>query len=415
MDTPWLGEGSVKQVESGRHKGKWRLQWTILLGGEPQKVDEIFALKGDATRWRDDKKVELRTGVRAEAVRSRAATSVQAVFEEFAGRKEEGYLDGKWVADGSSPLTVSTAAYRWGKWVEGSPVAKVPIRSLSRDHARAHVRSMRERGAPVQTILDVTGVFKKVVNGAIRERPNCRDLLNPFVGLSVESNQERGARLKARGEREATEGPRLVTLSPKAAMKGIRAAEDPQARALLAVRLLAGLRLGEEMALCEEQLDFERGIIVVDRAVHLTPTGGQYVGLPKGNKIRLVAMCPTLAAILRDHVGTLPSGRQHLFGASREDRPRMKDKTYNLWQAALEAAGLPQGLVPKGCRVSHNNWVEKLMPRVSPSTRLEHMGHSLKGVEGAPKGLTVNLRNYTAHIPEAYAILRREIERVLKA
>lgn len=414
MEAPWLGEGSIRRVETGRNKGKWRLQWTYFVGNERERADKIFALKGDAVKWRDEKKVELRTGIRKEAVRARHAATVQSVFEEFAGTKGAGYVDGKWVADGAAPLTVATAAYRWGKWVQGEPLAKAPIRSLSRDHARAFVGSMKDGGASVQTISDVVGVLKKLVNSAIRERTDCRDLMNPFVGLALESNQERALRLKARGEREATTGPRLVTLAPKAAAEALRRDMDPCHRALLAVHLLAGLRLSEQMALCKDQLDFERFVIVVDRAIHLTPTGGQFVGLPKGNKIRLVAMCPTLAAVLKAHVDALPDGREHLFGAEREDKPRMKDKTYDLWQAAVSAAALPGTLVPKGCRVSHNNWIEKLMPKVSMSTRLEHMGHSLAGSEGAPSGIGVNLRNYTAHIPDAYKILRKEVERVVR-
>jgi integrase len=414
MEALWVGEGSIRQIQAGREKGRWRLQWICVVGGQKKKVDKTFSLKAEALKWRDEKKVELKTGFRKEAVRSRTAANLQSVFDEFAGKKENGYLDGKWVQDGASPLTVATAAYRWGKWVEGTDTAKVHVRSLNRDHARAHVRAMKENGAPVQTIVDVTGVLKKVVNGAIRERPDCRDLLNPFVGLSIESNHEKALRLKARGEKEAAEGGKLVTLAPLAAATAIRQAESLSHKALLGVHLLSGLRLGEQMALCAEQVDFARSVIVVDRAVHLTPTGGQYVGLPKGNKIRLVAMCPTLAAILKAHIETLPPGRQHLFGADREDKPRMKDKTYDLWREAVGSAQLPPALVPKGCRVSHNNWIEKLMPKVSLSTRLEHLGHSLAGSEGAPKGSSVNIRNYTAHIPEAYAVLRKEMERLLR-
>ncbi len=72
-------------------------------------------------------------------------------------------------------------------------------------------------------------------------------------------------------------------------------------------------------------------------------------------------------------------------------------------------------MLPKGWRVSFNNWGEKLMPLISESTRLEHMGHSLNRGEGQPNGLSVNIKNYTGHIPEAYAILPKEIDRVIGA
>ena len=41
------------------------------------------------------------------------------------------------------------------------------------------------------------------------------------------------------------------------------------------------------------------------------------------------------------------------------------------------------------------------------------MGHSLDRGDGQPSGVAVNIRNYTAHIPEAYDLLRKELERLL--
>ena len=76
--------------------------------------------------------------------------------------------------------------------------------------------------------------------------------------------------------------------------------------------LLSGLRLGEVLALCREQIDFSSGAIRVDRAVReqdreldsrtMTPAGPIQrvaVNLPKGDKIRVVPISDQLAAILR--------------------------------------------------------------------------------------------------------------------
>ena len=421
VDTPWIGEGSIKQIKPGKdgkvgkHAGKWRLQWIVVQDGKKVDVDKIFRLKGDATAWRDQKKVELRTGVRVEAVRARAKErlTVQAMFEELAGTREKEFRDGKWVRNGAAPQTVLTKFHRWNVWIKGTPIAERPVRALMRDDAYAHVDLMRERGATIATMTDVLGLLKKLTNDAIDEKPECKSLSNPFVRIALQTNEERAVAAVERRLAELVDGGGRVVLSPDDAAHGLAKARKIEERAILAVHLLGGLRLGEGMALCVEQLDFERAVIVVDRAVHLGASGKQYVGLPKRNKIRVVAMCPTLAAILENHVRSLPTGRKHLFGADRSDRPRMKYRYYLLWKAALASAELPEGLDTQGSRVSHNNWVEKLCPAVSVSTRLEHMGHSLRKEDGQPAGLGVNIKNYTAHIPAAYEILSGEIERVI--
>lgn len=78
------------------------------------------------------------------------------------------------------------------------------------------------------------------------------------------------------------------------------------------ISLLSGLREGEVMALCRDQLDFENGAILVDRAlkadaqevakgttVYRGPVLRLAVGLPKRDKVRSVPMSDQLAAILK--------------------------------------------------------------------------------------------------------------------
>ncbi len=85
--------------------------------------------------------------------------------------------------------------------------------------------------------------------------------------------------------------------------------------AMFLTSLFSGLRLGEVLVLCREQIDFKNGIIRVDRAVRekdreldpltmwpVGPVRRVAINLPKGNKVRLVPMCDQLAAILRPYV-----------------------------------------------------------------------------------------------------------------
>jgi hypothetical protein len=166
------------------------------------------------------------------------------------------------------------------------------------------------------------------------------------------------------------------------------------------------------MALTAEQVDFAQGVIVIDRAIKLGPTGRQEVGLPKGDKARLVALCPTLADLLKPVVSDSDG---YLFSAESADKPKMKKVVYSTWKRILKESGLPDELELRDCRLSHNSWIEKFCPTVSLSTRLEHMGHSVNRNNSEHKGLTVNVRNYTRFLSGGLDILRKELERVVKA
>lgn len=85
------------------------------------------------------------------------------------------------------------------------------------------------------------------------------------------------------------------------------------------ISLFGGLRLGEVIALCRDQIDFANGVIHVDRALgekdqeirdprkkdargRMIPEGEIQriaVNLPKGDKVRIVPMSDQLAAIIR--------------------------------------------------------------------------------------------------------------------
>jgi hypothetical protein len=93
--------------------------------GEPHTADRSFEKKGDATKWRKDKKTELRTGTRVEAVKvgARLGLTLDGMFDELAGTLAKEFRDWKWVKNGSSPQTVLTKLHRWRNHVEGTPIA----------------------------------------------------------------------------------------------------------------------------------------------------------------------------------------------------------------------------------------------------------------------------------------------------
>ena len=178
---------------------------------------------------------------------------------------------------------------------------------------------------------------------------------------------------------------------------------SPSQRALLSLFLLAGLRLGEVMAITRGQIRLEDGLISIDRAVKVEFGGKQSVGLPKGGKTRNAVMCHTLQSILAKFVAEM-APESHLWAAASENKPRMKKRFYEHWKSAAKAAGLPEEMSPHDCRLTHINLIEKLMPNVSATTLKEHVGHAATGVTEA---------NYTRPITASQQILRDELDRLL--
>ena len=391
------GEGSVRKRLSGKLAGKWRVQWTYEdpMTSQLVTVDRTFVTQGQAARFLKDLKARVHTGQKIEGANAKKMLTLNAWFDELAGSTENGF-GGRWSEDGMKPQTIAAKVSRYNSNVRRSDLGPLPIQHVDVDRARSFFRGMKEGGKSKATMKDVQAVLVKVLNDAIDTYEKFPNLRNAFRKVRLEAPEARDA----------------IVVTPEKAMKAIRSLQEPADRAFLGLYFLAGLRLSEQMALTSEQVDFATGVIIVDRAVKLSPTGRQDIGLPKGDKTRLVAMCSTLAEILKpvatDHEG-------YLFRADSADKPKMKKVVYSTWKRILKESGLPEELELRDCRLSHNSWIEKLCTKVSISTRLEHMGHSVNRNNSEHKGLTVNVRNYTRFLKQGFDVLREELERVVKA
>ncbi|MEP0765917.1 MAG: tyrosine-type recombinase/integrase [Fimbriimonadia bacterium] len=358
-------------------------------------VDRTFPTQAEAARFLKELKARVHTGQKVEESNTKKALTLNAWFDDLAGTSECGYA-GRWSEDGMKLQTIAAKVSRYNSNVRRSELGSLPVQLIDVDRARAFFRAMKEAGKSKATMKDVQAVLVKVMNDAIDTYEKFPNLRNAFSKVKLETPEAREA----------------IVVTPENAMKAIRKLEAPADRAFLGLYFLAGLRLSEQMALTAEQVDFAQGVIVIDRAVKLGPTGRQEVGLPKGDKTRLVALCPTLADLLKPVVGDSDG---YLFHADSADKPKMKKVVYSNWKRILKESGLPDELELRDCRLSHNSWIEKFCPKVSLSTRLEHMGHSVNRNNSEHKGLTVNVRNYTRFLSGGLDILRKELERVVKA
>lgn len=390
------GEGSIRKRLSGKLAGKWRTQFSYEdpLSRAIVNIDRTFPTQAEAARFLKELKTRVHTGQKIEAAAAKRLLTLNGWFDDLAGT-EENEFRGRWFEDGMKPQTIAVKVSRYNAHIRRSDLGKMPLQHLDVDLARTFFRVMKEDGKSKATIKDVQGVLVKVLNDAIDTYEKVPNMRNPFSKVKLETPEVRDA----------------IVVSPKEAMTAIRSLQDPKDRAFLGLFFLAGLRFSEHMAITKCQIDFEQGVIVVDRSVKVGRTGHQEIGMPKGDKTRVAALCPTLAALLKPAIG--PTA--HLFPATTLDQPRTKKLVYATWRRIVKEAGLPEGIEPRDCRLSHNSWLEKLCPKVSISTRLEHMGHSVNRTNSEHKGLTVNVRNYTRFLTEGQDVLRKELERVIKA
>jgi integrase len=291
-----------------------------------------------------------------------------------------------WGAGHISPLTIETRKRRFEKYAK-AVFGAMPLSKIDPLEVKKFYRSLEKQGVGPPTIVEIRGDLVRVFNQAISPYQRVSmTVANPFR-ITVPRTKQREA----------------VALNPEEVLKALRSKDlDLSQQSFLATLLLAGIRLGEIMALTRGQLDFENGTIRIDRAVRLSYGGKQSVGLPKKDRVRRVIMCDLLKEILEPFVAELEPDR-YLWSAETENKPRMKKVVYNDWQSIITATSLPAEMSPHDCRLTHINLIEKLMLEVSETTLKEHVGHSGSGVTQT---------NYTRPITASQQILRDALNRV---
>jgi len=369
-----MGDGSCREIMSGRQMGKWRVQYRITEpSGRRRRLSRIFDTKTEARTFLRD----LRHGRKIEAKRQSQELTLAAWFDWL--------VENDW----SEALAENTIGYRRARFARyvDDHLGGVPLSRIDALQVRAFYQALRKQGLSASLICAIKTDLVRVFNQAISPYQRIpTSIANPFR-LSLTRPVTRQA----------------VALTPQEVKKAIRSPNlSASQRAQLSLFLLAGLRLGEVMAITCGQLRFRDNLITVDRAVQVAFGGAQTVGLPKGRKTRNVVMCMMLREILQEHCkGLNPDGL--LWPAATENKPRMKKLVYATWRTILRDAKLPPEMSPHDCRLTHINVIEKLMPNVSTTTLKEHVGHAATGVTEA---------NYTRPLTSAQSILRKELDRV---
>ncbi|WP_270238336.1 tyrosine-type recombinase/integrase [Rothia kristinae] len=199
------------------------------------------------------------------------------------------------------------------RWVIGTPEGRTPLERLDPVHIqRIHAR-MREAGRSESTILKVHRILSK----ALRDAVNLGHLgTNP------------AARVDA--PRAAVFDAHVV--SPAKARELIRAAgEDEEFGAGFTVALALGLRQGERLGLCWEDVDLEAGRLVVRRALAPAPGGGW-------------RMVPVKSAA-GSRVWALPGPLVEVLRGQRERQVVWRGECGDSWRVPVDADGRVWDLV----------------------------------------------------------------------
>lgn len=366
-------DGSCREVLTGRHKGKWRVQYTVEDEfGRPHRLSRLF---GKQTEGKDF----LRGLLRGEKV-----IAAQKARELTLGAWFDWLADHDWPED-LAERTIGDRQSRFRKYAR--PIfGEVGLTRIDPMQVRTFYKKLRSEGVGQPTILAIKRDLVRVFNQAI----------TPYQRVPMTFANPFRLTLQAAPPREA------VALTPDQARKALSQDLNIERRAMLAIFLLGGVRLSEQMALTTGQILFDQDLIFIDRSIKFGKNAHQTVGLPKGDKKRLIVMCSTLKRMLEE----LTQGKESdalLWPSATENKARMKKLVYATWRTILKDAELPLGMTPHDCRLTHINWIEKLMPTVSTTTLKEHVGHALQGVTEV---------NYTRPITPAQQLLRDEIERV---
>lgn len=370
------GEGSCRQISTGKLAGKWRVQYVLKdTKGAKKRISRVFPTQREGKEF-------LRSLKRSDAIEAIHKVKETTFGEWFMWLSENDWpetLDPKTIRDRVSRYK-KYAANDWG----GVPLTKIDPLDV-----RAYYKRLADDGVGAHTRIALKAVLVRAFNQAVTPyRRVPYHWANPFC-LDMPTPERRNA----------------VVLTPEQAKKALKAKNlDDSRRAMLGVFLLSGLRLAEQMALTKGQIRLNEGLIVVDRSVKLTAKSSQSIGLPKGDKVRSAVLCDTLAELLKPIMNS-KADDDFLWPQASENKPRMKALVYATWRRLRKEAGLPEDMTPHDCRLTHINWIEKLMPEVSPTTLKEHVGHAAIGVTEV---------NYTRPLTPAQDILRNGLDSLAK-
>lgn len=226
-----------------------------------------------------------------------------------------------WLDDIASRTVRDTTLTGYRRYVANwitPAIGKRRLADLRPEHVRAMLRAMETAGLSDATRRQAYAILRRALVIAVREQ---RLMTNP------------AAMIDPPPVGKGTHGS-LTLAETQQVLRVIRQGHPRGSRYLAA--LVAGLRQGEALGLRWEDVDLDRGVLMVRRTVQRLPKRGLVVGEPKSAaSVRAVPVLAALSTMLTDE--RQPSG---WVWPSADGDPMDPRRDWQLWRDLLDAAGV---------------------------------------------------------------------------
>lgn len=267
-------------------------------------------------------------------------------------------------------------------------IGRIALERLTPQHVQALLNQKLREGLKPKTVRYLRGTLRTALNEAVRWGLVSRNAAALVEGPRVERY-------------------RIAPFTPDEARIFLAGIRGDRLEALYSVALTMGLRQGEALGLCWEDVDLDMGYVRVTKQLQRIHGSPQLVEPKTERSRRTLAMPPMIAKALKDHRGRQERERNAAGDHWREvglvfttpiGTPLDGTAVTKSFHQVLQKAGLPQRRFHD---LRHSCATLLLVQGVSPRVVMDVLGHS-------QIGLTMN--TYSHVIPD----LRRDAARRLQ-
>lgn len=275
IEDRWLNKKADPTTGKRERTPLWGKGKRYKVSGIPGVRSRSFETSADAKTWLSQAQTDAR---RQEFVDPRRGDMILTDYirtEYWPGRTDK-------------LTTRTTMESKVRNHVQGLPIGQLPLRGIGAPQLRTWKTELLTR-VDASTAEVIWIHLSSILQAAVDDG---RLLRNPC-------QVHKKLRPVATGTKKARALARTVVAAIRAGL---------QARYRIAVDLGvgAGLRQGEALGLAVEDIDFEKGLIRVDRQLRATLPGKLYFALPKSDRTRTVPLTPNLARRVREHIEAFP-------------------------------------------------------------------------------------------------------------
>lgn len=298
--------------------------------------------------------------------------------ERFLSLVEADVDSGRWIAPSAGRTTVAEWAAQWFGASERGWKAKTrhTYRSVLDRLVLAHLGTIPLASLRPITVGKWVGTLSQTLS-ASQVRQAYR-LLAQVMASAVDNglipvSPCRGVRLPRIPEAD----PHILTIDEVGRLAAN--CDDLGDRVLVLLLAYGGLRVGEALPLRRRYLDVDQGRVTVATAVTELP-GGPVIDTPKNHQRRELAVPAFVAALLRQHLASLPNDPDAFAFPGRQQHTAHRQQSYHGFRRrfvqAVEAAGLGD-VTPHDLRATHATWVADSHGVLVAARRLGHSNASV--------------------------------------